>query len=216
MKVPTRKLGVTPPTNAWDEIFKQRGRVFTKPHENLPRVVKLLKDKQASTVLDLGCGTGRHVVFLAKSGFSVFGLDNSTEGIRSTHRWLANEGLVADLRLQSMTEKLPYANDQFDAVISIQVIHHADITTIRSIVKEVERVLKSGGLLFITVPKLRNQGTTFEQIEPGTFIPLDGPEKGVPHHYFTPDELRCVFFRFEITDIHIDTLKHYCMSAFKQ
>ena len=43
--------------------------------------------------LDLGSGTGTHVVYLVQSGFSVFGLDNSPEGIAITRRWLAEEGL---------------------------------------------------------------------------------------------------------------------------
>lgn len=204
------------PTNAWNEIFKQQGKVFTQPHEDMPGIVQLLKNKGADTILDLGSGTGRHVVYLAQSGFSVFGLDSSPEGIAITRRWLAEEGLEADLQLQSMVEKLPYGDAFFDAVISIQVIHHADIGTITSIVQEVTRVLKKGGFLFVTVPKLKNQGETFEQIEPHTLVPLDGPEKGLPHHYFTPEELREVFGDFEVTDIHLDTADHYCLSAFGQ
>ncbi len=66
--------------------------------------------------------------------------------------------------MQSMTEKLPYEDAFFDAVVSVQVIHHADIATIRQVVREIGRVLKRGGFLFVTVPKLRNQETAFEQI----------------------------------------------------
>lgn len=202
-------------TNAWNEIFKQQGKVFAEPHEDLPRIVRLLKDKGASTVLDLGSGTGRHVVYLARNGFSVFGLDNSPEGIKMTRRWLAEEGLTADVQLASMAEKLPYEDDFFDAVVSVQVIHHAGIGTIRKMAQEITRVLKTGGLLFVTVPKLMNQAQTFEEIEPNTFIPLDGPEKGLPHHYFTPEELREMFAGFDVTDIHLDTVNHYCLLAHK-
>jgi cyclopropane fatty-acyl-phospholipid synthase-like methyltransferase len=176
----------------------------------------MLQGRGASTVLDLGSGTGRHVVYLARHGFSVFGLDSSPEGLKATRRWLNDEGLTAELRLQSMTEKFPYEDGFFDAVVSVQVIHHADIATIRGIVEEVSRVLKRGGFLFVTVPKLRNQGETFEQLEPNTYIPLDGPEKGLPHHYFTPAELREVFGAYDVVDIHLDAWDHYCLSAFKQ
>jgi len=204
-------------TNAWNEIFKQRGRVFTEPHEDMPGIVQRLKATGARAILDLGSGTGRHVVYLARSSFSVFGLDSSPEGIRVTRQWLADQGLEADLRLQSMTQKLPYEDAFFDAVISVQVIHHADMATIRQVVQEIGRVLKRDGFLFVTVPKLRNQGTAFERVEPGTFIPLDGPEKGLPHHYFTPQELREVFGSlFEIADIHVDAVHHYCLSAYKR
>jgi ubiquinone/menaquinone biosynthesis C-methylase UbiE len=155
-------------------------------------------------------------VCLAGRGFSVFGVDNSPEGIKVTRQWLADKGLEAELRLQNMAEKLPYEDGFFNAVVSVQAIHHADMATIRGIVQEVSRVLKSGGFLFVTVPKLRNQAETFEQLEPNTFIPLDGPEKGLPHYYFTPEELREVFGDYEIADIHLDGLEHYCLSAFKR
>lgn len=202
--------------NAWEGVFKQRGRVFIEPHEDMPRIVQLLKDRDARTILDLGSGTGRHVVYLARSGFSAFGLDNSPEGINLTRQWLSDEGLDADVQLQSMTEKLPYEDAFFDAVICVQVIHHADIATIRKVVQEITRVLKRSGFLFVTVPKLKNQAKTFEQVEPNTFIPSDGPEKGLPHHYFTPEELREVFGSFDIWDIHLDTVNHYCLSAIRR
>lgn len=202
--------------NAWNEIFAQRGRVFKEPHEDMLGIVQMLKERGASTILDLGSGSGRHVVYLAQNGFSVFGLDNSREGMKVTRRWLKEEGLTADLRFQKMTERLPYRDAFFDAVVSVQVIHHADIATIRQIVKEVSRILKKGGFLFVTVPKLRNQGETFEQLEPNTYIPLDGPERGLPHHYFNPAELREVFKGYDIEDIHLDSWNHYCMRAFKR
>ncbi len=109
-------------TNPWDELYRQQGRVFTEPHEDMPGIVQLLKSRGASTVLDLGSGTGRHTVYLARSGFSLFGLDNSPEGINVTRQWLADEGLAANLQLQSMTEKLPYEDAFFDAVISMRHI----------------------------------------------------------------------------------------------
>jgi len=117
--------------------------------------------------------------------------------------------------VHDITEPLPFEDAFFEAVISTQVIHHATLATIKVIIQEIERVLKRQGFVFITVPSLRNQGTRFEQIEPNTFIPLDGVEKGLPHHYFTPEELREVFRDFDVLDIHVDTVKHYCLCALK-
>ena len=202
--------------NAWNEIFARDGKVFTKPHEAMPGIIQYLKANGASKVLDLGSGNGRHVVHLARNGFLVFGLDNAPEGLEITRRWLADEDVQAELRLQDMREKLPYEDAFFDAVVSVQVIHHADIATIRRIVEEVSRVLKAGGFLFVTVPRSRNPGVRYEQMEPNTFIPLEGTEKGLPHHFFTREELRKVFKGYSVTDIVLDSSDHYCLSAFKR
>lgn len=190
--------------------------MLTEPHEDLPGVVQLLKDKEAEAVLDLGCGSGRHTVYLAQNGFFVYALDDSPEDIEMTHQWLADEGLQADLRLQSLAESLPYTDAFFDAAISIQAIHRARIETIKKTVGEIARVLKEGGLIFVTVPMLRDHDGIEEEVEPNTFVPEVGSEKGLPYHLFTPTELLDVFGSFEITDIHIDKAGQYhCLSAFK-
>lgn len=202
-------------TKAWDQIFQEKGKVFEDPHEDMSALVQTMKGRGVKTVLDLGCGSGRHTVYLAKNGFRVFGLDNSESGIEITKQWLKKEDISAKLQVQEMTNKFPYDDASFDAIVSIQVIHHADVATIKNIIAEMERVIKKGGFIFITVPKLKNQGINFKQIEPNTFIPLDGREKGLPHHYFTPEELIEFFHSFEVIDIHLDQGNHYCLSAVK-
>jgi SAM-dependent methyltransferase len=201
--------------NPWDDVFREQGAFFVEPHEDMPAIVELLKSRNARTVLDLGSGSGRHTAYLAANGFAVYAFDESPEGIEITRRLLSEENLSADLRVHGMTERLPYDDSFFDAIVSTQVIHHARVAEIKGIVGEIGRVLKRGGFIFITVPKEKNQGENFREIEPGTFIPLDGHEKGMPHHYFTPDELRDLFSDFDVTDIHVDTVAHYCLSAYK-
>ena len=207
---------VEEPTKTWDRIFDQSGRVFTQPQEDLPSLSAMLQGRKANRILDLGSGSGRHVVYLAGRGFSVYAIDISPRGMEMTRQWLLEEGLTADLRIQDISQELPYDPGFFDAVFAIQVIHHSTIATIQKIIGEIGRVLKREGFIFITVPKLKNQADEFEEIEPNTFIPKSGREKGLPHHYFTPAELHVFFKKFRITDIHLDRVDHYCLSAFKR
>jgi len=202
-------------TTAWDAIFRRQGNVWTRPQEDMPRLLDALLAKGAKTLLDLGCGTGRHVVYFAQHGLSVHGLDNSPEGLRLTEQALREAGLAAHLHLQAMYDPLPYGDDSFDAIIAVQVIHHARIATIKQLIGELERVLRPSGTIFVSVSGVRDQGTRFEEIEPGTLVPLDGREAGLPHHFFTPDELREVFGRFDDVDVHLDSTKHYCLLASK-
>ncbi len=200
----------------WDTVFKERGRYFNQPHEDIPAVVESLQERGAKTILDLGSGTGRHVIYFAERGFDVYGIDNAATGLQMTRDWLTEKSLTADLKLADITEPLPYADDFFDAVMSVQVIHHARLAIIQQVIGELERITKPGGLVFITVPTLKDQAENFEQIEPNTYIPLDGIEKGLPHYYFTEDELRACFLGFDVLDLHIDSLQHFCLLGERQ
>ena len=61
----------------WDTIFEEKGRVFTNPHQSMDEIAKLFENAGVMRVLDIGCGTGRHLVYLAKQGFNMFGFDVS-------------------------------------------------------------------------------------------------------------------------------------------
>ena len=135
--------------NPWNEIFTERGRFFTEVHEDIARISTRLSRLNAVQVLDLGSGSGRHLVHFARLGFSVCGLDDSSVGTRLARHWLASEGLTADLRTGSMHDPLPYTDEFFDAVIAVQVIHHARLAAIRRLVGEMTRVLKPGGQLLV-------------------------------------------------------------------
>ena len=203
-------------TNTWNTIFQQNGVIYVEPHEDMPTIVQLLRNKKAMRILDLGCGSGRHVVHLAQGGFSVHGFDNSPEGIELARQWLSREELEADLVIGDMSEGLPYEDEFFDAVISIQVIHHAKLRIIRKVVREIARVLRKNGFVFVTVTLLqKGHEGAMEEIEPNTFVPQSGPEKGMPHHRFSARELEEVFEGFEVTDVHVDNKEHLCLSAFK-
>jgi predicted SAM-dependent methyltransferase len=110
----------------------------------------------------------------------------------------------------------------FDALISIQVIHHNLFKDILFTISEIERVLKPGGFIFITVPVLDSTPVNPEkdwhlyQVEDGTYIPQKGPESRIPHHYFTKDELCEVFNRYELLEVYMDNTNHRCLLGIKR
>jgi hypothetical protein len=83
------------------------------------------------------------------------------------------------------------------------VIHHARITAVRLAIREIRRVLVPGGLAFVTVSGRKDAGLSFEEIEPGTFVPMAGPEAGLAHHIFTVEELRLEFEDYQVLDISV-------------
>lgn len=185
----------------WEKIYCRDGRVFAELLPFFAPLVAEFNRRGVRRVLDLGCGNGRHVVHLAKAGFEVTGLDISISGLRLTRQWLAEEGLDANTALADFRFPLPLRSAAFDALLSTQVIHHALLVEVRHALAEIHRLLVPGGLALISVAARKDDGIAFDEIEPGTFIPLQGEEQGLPHHIFGPDELRAELTAFTLLEI---------------
>jgi len=185
----------------WNELFTQKEFRWENPHEQVVALAALLRERGARRVLDLGCGAGRHTVYLARAGFDVCALDIAENGLAHTRGWLARENLAAEVK-QSDIARIPYPDEFFDAVISIYVIYHKTYTEMQGVVAEIHRALKRGGLAVISLQSTR--GWRYGQgraIEPNTFILDVGADAGVPHHYSTLVEIADLFKQFTIRKI---------------
>ncbi|MHB1463741.1 MAG: methyltransferase domain-containing protein [Thermoleophilia bacterium] len=100
----------------------------------------------AQTALDLGCGSGFNARQLSHRGLKVVALDERPEGLRELARTAS--GITA---IQADARHLPFSDGSFDAVVMLDVIEHTDDT---ALLNEVHRVLRRGGMLFLTVPAL--------------------------------------------------------------
>ncbi|MFX1574831.1 MAG: class I SAM-dependent methyltransferase [Promethearchaeota archaeon] len=204
----------------WDDIFSDQGKIFHDPHPDMDKITQLFREKKVKRVLDLGCGTGRHLLFLSRKGFEVYGMDSSPKALEIAEKWLIEENEKVILNLNRMEHKFPYKDNYFDAIISIQVIHHNLMKDIIFTVKEIERILKSNGIIFITFPKL-GEGSRVDkwelvEIESRTYIPQSGRERGLTHHFFTLREINQVFSSFNILKIYMDRTNHRAIIGIKK
>jgi len=103
------------------------------------------------SVLDAGCGDGRNLIYLLRSGYPVYGVDRSAESVERT-RTLAS-ALRPDLpgenfRVEEI-ERMSFDDRMFDAVICSAVLHFArNESHFHEMLDEIRRVLKPGGFLF--------------------------------------------------------------------
>ena len=161
------------------------------------------KEHGCERILDLGCGNGRHLIQILNEGFDVIGMDISLSALRLLQEWAHEEKLSSKVVNADMRSGFPLMEGVLDGVFSTQVIHHARIEDIRRTIREIFRVLRPGGLAFITVSGRVDVGIRHQPIEPGTYIPLSGSEKGLPHHIFNEQELRLEFKHFHIEDLSL-------------
>lgn len=187
----------------WENIYARDGHIFTEPFSAFSSVVQKFNQYQCRNILDLGCGNGRHVVALMNLNFGVVGLDISPTGLSLTQEWLEDEELPANLICGDMRHSLPFKDNCFDGLISTQVIHHSLLEEISHTISEIWRVMTDGGIAFVTLAGKKHDNLPYGEIEPGTFVPLEGSEKGLPHHIFTEKELFREFEIFQIQDISL-------------
>lgn len=102
-------------------------------------------------VLDAGCGGGRNLVYLLRSGYEVYAVDQSGEAVarvRSLASALAPLLPADNFRVEHV-EKMSFADAAFDAVISSAVLHFArDEEHWQGMAREMWRVLRRGGIFF--------------------------------------------------------------------
>lgn len=190
----------------WDELYKDPRFCLKEPAEEVIKFLPILKEKKAHRVLDLGFGAGRHVIYLAKEGFEVYGIDISRRGKQLTEEWLVSEGLQAELALGDMTA-IPYHDNFFDACVCRGVITHNTISGLRMSIKEIHRILRRNGVVMCTfISRESSEYGVGRELESHTYAPNSGIETGIPHHYTDEAETRALMSCFN--QLQLYHLKH--------
>lgn len=128
------------------------------------KVLRQISLSARSSVLDVGCGPGRAILFFKNKGVrNLFGIDLSPLMIQKAKKRL---GKNAVLKVASV-EKLPFASNKFDIVTNTEAFHH--FPNPEKAVREMHRVLKKGGKLYLADMNFFSSiiHWLFKRLEPG-------------------------------------------------
>lgn len=130
-------LNLTQPESEHDPFTEDRYRQF---YRFLP--------KRASSVLDIGCNTGRggSVLKSLDSNLKVYGLDAVRDRLDRLPKNVYEEGV------HGYSTKIPNEDDTYDAVVAGEFIEHIYQADVDQTLGEIFRVLKVGGRLLLTTP----------------------------------------------------------------
>lgn len=185
----------------WKEVQGGLREAWQEPSGDLVPFAARLKREGKTRVYDLGCGIGRHTVYLAQQGFEVYASDVSADGLDETRRWLDKENLEAELVSSDLTQ-IPYSDKFFDSILAVNVVYHAMREGVEACLAEVQRALRPEGLFFVTFnSKQSNDYGRGQQVDENTFIKTEGIEKGIPHYFVDRNELDRLLGGFELLRI---------------
>ncbi len=108
----------------YDRWYETRwGRYADERQRQL--LVHMCDPHPGEQVLDVGCGTGRYLQWLAEMGLEVTGVDSSPEMVRAARARLAGSGEEGAVFLADGAD-LPFADDSFDLVTAITVLEFVE------------------------------------------------------------------------------------------
>ncbi|QLJ53478.1 MAG: hypothetical protein Sv326_1303 [Candidatus Fermentimicrarchaeum limneticum] len=182
----------------WGGYLAERQDLRSHPPSiSVVETVPLFKERGVKKIIDIGCGSGKDSFFLAKEGFTVFALDSSQQSIGFV-RDRVEHGKVKNVHpILAEASRMKFPDGTFDAAVNHRVLDLWKKNEIKTIVDEMERVVKDGGVVLVSMASVNSK--IYEEkllglgkeIEPGTIH-----YKGFTMHFFSEEEIRDLFKNF--------------------
>lgn len=195
----------------WEDVYRQQswGKY---PGEDLIRFVAKnfyrVSDRKNVRILEVGCGPGPNLWYMAREGFSVYGIDGSAVSITQARKRLELEcsGWSGDLLVGDIV-KLPFADEFFDAVVDNEAVYCNAYDQSKTIFLEMARVTKRSGKLFSRTFATGSWGDqTGENIGRNAWIVAEGPMLNKGHSRFTAyEDIADLYCGFSITETELLT-----------
>lgn len=190
----------------WDKAWNPVKTPYTQMPDlpYLESIPQKLREYNAKTVLDLGCGSGWLSIYLARQGFSVTGVDIAEQAINLARTWAEQENLKATFDTGDISS-MTYAEAGFDAVVANSIFEHLTLDLAQETVAELETLLKPGGIFFGCFDLVGTGPGEYFELADKTHVYTDKGRKGMLLRCFSDTELRQLFSNWQI--ITLDTIE---------
>jgi ubiquinone/menaquinone biosynthesis C-methylase UbiE len=131
-------------SSEWVKYAKDQAEM--PPRKTGAELVSLLKEHGVRNVIDIGCGSGRNSIFLAKEGFDVTGVDFSEVSLGILKNKIKDRKIENIHLLLGDAEKIPVKDGTFDAATCHFVLDLHGRDEQKTMINEMDRALKPNGI----------------------------------------------------------------------
>ena len=192
---------MTRDSRAWDAEYAAQGvpsSVRTKPSGALVGYLKRVAPPAPGCALDIGCGRGRNVRYLAELGWAAVGLDYSDTAVRAARR-----SGVSCVRADAGAA-WPFADDAFDLAVDAFCFKHLiEPSAVAAYARELRRVLRPGGaaMLSLAPPEDGYYGACPREADGSGRVVILDPKVGVRSVLYGEADISEMFGGFSATRI---------------
>jgi SAM-dependent methyltransferase len=168
-------------------------------------LVDRLQPEEHASILDLGCGAGRHAKYLASKGFCVTGLDLAASSIRTAQRWE-----FPGLRFLRHDMRLPFGRQAFDYIFNMFTSfgYFDDAAEHQGVVRNIANALRPGGFLVLDYLNVRHAEA---RLVPEEITEIDG----VVYRVTRWSDATHFYKRIEVDDVeHVERVAKFTRGDF--
>jgi len=179
--------------DSWEKKYHENDHLWGEDADE-PLVRYSCLFSKGSRILDLGCGDGRNLLYFARKGFDVHGIDFSENAVLKCREKSIQENLSVTATSMDIRD-YTFKKESWDVIIAPMVLHAMKVSESSKIIKSMKLSTKPKGFIFISVLAVgdshyHERKESCEEIESDTFHVTD---KNFNIHYFNHKELNTFF-----------------------
>lgn len=155
--------------------------------QRIANVLSLLPPLDGRVLVDIGCGMGTFTVEAARRGARALGVDFAPEALPAAAAVARAEGAEQAWFARADAVRMPLRDQSADVVVAADITEHLDDATLRGVLGDVRRVLRSGGSLVVYTPE---NSHIFERLRDAGVMKQDPSHIGVRSAQQLADEVR--------------------------
>ena len=196
--------------NNYVDVWNRMHKEFTKQKivkydDWLDEYEEIIK-RNKTQIIELGCGvTGNNTIYLLEKGKKVLSCDFAIEALKVVKRIEGTKTLLFD-----MLEPFPLQDNCTDLVIADLCLHYFREEDTKEIIKEIQRLLKCNGYLFIRVNSTHSK--EYQSILDNNLEPIEYHlffRKEIEKRFFDADDIKYYFKNFEIIDMKEENMNRW-------